>query len=337
MLVAAAVAFAACDKIEDEKPADTGMLSITLVPNLQTKASTDVLAYENQLNKMKVLVYDKNNVLYKELELSSPFLSTTIPDIKADTYQIYAVANSCAALSSCITVADLAGTAVSLSDCSTNAGTGFLMYGSKTDVVVVAGNTATPVTMNVMRFPARIRLLSVKNSLPASLGVLTLENVMLVNGFSSWNLDASGSPGSPVNPAGRTNEGSGEIVGTSAEADMAEYSFKAVTTDRDIDNGETRTCGYNFYSFPNTVATDRSGARTAGGKMRLVVKAKYNGRSYYYPVTLDAVERNKCYDVALNISGAGSVDPNVPVEKGSINVSVSVSDWEQGADYTETI
>ena len=54
-------------------------------------------------------------------------------------------------------------------------------------------------------------------------------------------------------------------------------------------------------------------------------------------ITIDKLERNKCYEVVLIISGYGSDDPNDPVRKGSLSVTVNVKDWENGADYTETI
>ena len=59
----------------------------------------------------------------------------------------------------------------------------------------------------------------------------------------------------------------------------------------------------------------------------------------YYPVVLDnaVLERNKTYTVGLTITGPGSSDPDKPVDKGSIAVTISVSGWTAGATYDETI
>ena len=337
---AGALLLSACNNVEPETPADSGSLAVTVSQELQTKAvSTTALDHEKQLNKMRVLVYDSAGELYKDEALTSPFTSKTIPNVKTGTYSVYALANTCAAVSDVKTTAKLSATAVTLSDCSFTASTGFVMHGGQTGISVAAGSTATPANIAVTRYPARVKLVSVKNGLAASLGDLTVENVMLINGYSSWNLGATGSPTTSMNAAGRSGNGSGDIIASAASADLAAYSFKEVpAADQTLASGSAaKTYGYYFYSFPNTVSTDKTGAKVTGGKARLVVKAKFGGKSYYYPVTLSSIERNKCYDVSLIITGAGSDDPNVPVVKGSLGVTISVSDWTEGSDYTETI
>ena len=49
------------------------------------------------------------------------------------------------------------------------------------------------------------------------------------------------------------------------------------------------------------------------------------------------LERNKTYTVGLTITGSGSDDPDKPVDKGSISVTLTVSGWAAGAVYDETI
>ena len=337
--VLGAVLLAACQPVEpEEKPAENGSLAITVEKPFQTKASTDAVACENQLNKMRVLVYDSEGSLYKDEALSSPFTSTTIPNVKAGSYNVYALANSCAALSDVSTMTALSGTTVKLSDCSLTASTGFAMFSDKVSSSVIAGTTPTAVNLQVVRYPARVKLISVKNELPATLGSLTVNSVMLINGYSEWTLGASGSPTKSVNPAGR-KDGTGDIIASASNANYPDHTFKAVpSADQTIANGAAaKTYGYSFYSFPNLVTSDVIGPKSVGGKARLVVTASINGKTYYYPVTLAKMERNKCYEVTLTISGAGSDDPNRPVEKGSMGVTIDVKGWVSGADYTETI
>ena len=336
--VLGAVLLAACQPEEPEKTAENGSIAITVKNPLQTKASTEALACENQLNKMRVLIYDSNGYLYKDESLSTPFTSKTIPNVKVGTYSVYAVANTCAALSDVSTAIALKATAITLSDCSLTASTGFVMFDGRNSVQVYSGDTPAQANLEVLRYPARVRLVSVKNELPSSLGGLTVKNVMLINGFSSWTMGISGNPIGPVNPAGRKG-GTGDIIATAANADYADYSFKEVpSSDHTLANGAAaKSYNYNFYSFPNPVTSDVTGAKATGGKARLVVTATFNNKTYYYPVTLDKLERNKSYEVQLTISGAGSDDPNRPVEKGSMSVSIAVKGWVSGADYTETI
>ena len=58
----------------------------------------------------------------------------------------------------------------------------------------------------------------------------------------------------------------------------------------------------------------------------------------YYPVVLNsALARNTSYTVGLTITGLGSDDPDKPVTKGSIAVTITVDGWTAGAVYDETI
>ena len=50
-----------------------------------------------------------------------------------------------------------------------------------------------------------------------------------------------------------------------------------------------------------------------------------------------ALVRNTTYTGGLTINSVGSTDPNKPVEKGAINVTVTVAGWQAGATYDETI
>lgn len=331
----------ACEPVKPEKTEDNGVLAISIVQSTSTKAvSTQATTAESKLNKMRVLVYDSANELYKDVLLESPFTSQAIPNVKTGNYSVYAMANTCAAVSDVTTSSALTATTVSLSDCGLSESAGFVMFSPKAEVNVLQGSTPTPVSLTVSRFPARVKLVSVKNELPAALGDLKVEQVMLINGYSTWNLSATGSPGTLMNAAGRKNGGTGDIISSASDADFGDYTFMAVpSADQTVTNGgDAKNYGYCFYSMPNTTQNDITGAKVTGGKTRLVVKATYNNKSYYYPVTLkEGIQRNKCYEVTLKISGSGSEDPNNPVEKGSIGATITVSDWGTGLGYLETI
>ena len=98
---------------------------------------------------------------------------------------------------------------------------------------------------------------------------------------------------------------------------------------------------YFFYSYANSSTASPSGfnATFAAQRSVLVVVATVDGAICYYPVVLDdaALVRNTTYTVGLTINSVGSTDPNKPVEKGAINVTVTVAGWQAGATYDETI
>ena len=146
--VMGAVLLTACQTVEPEK-VEEGGLSINILSNYLTKASTEAQAWESSLNKMRVLVYNSEGKIYKDELLQSPFTSATIPNVKVGTYSVYAVANNCAGISDVSTLSSLNASTVKLDDCSKTTSTGFVMFGGKLDVSVTAGTTPTPVTASM--------------------------------------------------------------------------------------------------------------------------------------------------------------------------------------------
>lgn len=122
--------------------------------------------------------------------------------------------------------------------------------------------------------------------------------------------------------------------------------------------GDDPGTGLPFYVFANPTANDKGSQTSFKGRIgrevnaptRLVVRATFaninetSGRSsYYYPVTIASepnstnswvMGRNKSYDVSLVISGFGSKHPNAEPEKGSMQVNVSVKNWDEGAAWS---
>ena len=338
-----AVLLAACQPVEPEKTEEFGSLSINVMaPVALTKSEVTALTHESKVNKMRVMLFDHAGQIVRDTLLQSPYNNLSISQIKVGQYGVYAMANSCAAISSTYGIVrdpeDFSSKVITLADCSLDANTGFVMFDSNASVSVTAGTTAQPVNLSVTRFPARIRLVSVTNALPEYVGDLTVEYAMIINGYSRWNILGVGAPTLSVNAAGR-NATSGQIITTAENADYPGHSFWAIPqADKTIShNPATKEYNHSFYSFPNPVTTDVTTSGTGGGKLRLVAAIRVDGTVYYYPVTLSNVERNKCYDVQLTVSGLGSEDPNVPVKKGAAGFSISVKEWGEGADYTETI
>ena len=61
------------------------------------------------------------------------------------------------------------------------------------------------------------------------------------------------------------------------------------------------------------------------------MKAKLGGRTTWYPVTLEPVQRNRHYHVDLTISNYGVEHPEDPVTAYSgVAASVFVEDWTDG-------
>ncbi len=113
-----------------------------------------------------------------------------------------------------------------------------------------------------------------------------------------------------------------------------------------LDYNNTYKTVHSFYAYPNDCppSTDANWSPRA---TVLVLEAEFDvdGVTYdcYYPVTLykedegTGLEGNRQYRVRLTIKRPGSDNPNEPVEFDRLSGVIEVVDWEDGAEYTETI
>ena len=108
--------------------------------------------------------------------------------------------------------------------------------------------------------------------------------------------------------------------------------------DRDIDTDITPDRSYGqahyFYCYPNRADGDSRSGDWSVRHTRLVLEAEIGDRTYYYPVTLPAMQRNKTYLIEeAVIRKLGSNDPERD-EPGSIDVRFSTSTGEWDPVYT---
>lgn len=335
----------------------TGTLSVVVSDGsgVLTKASDETsLTYEKALNNLQIFIFE-GETLFRYEKVSSglgtlPF-SKTYTSLKAGAYDVFVVANL-TDLGDVTTREALEQKAIHLSDCDRDAGKGFVMAGSATAVVGNGATTTAPVPLT--RFASRVRLVSVKNEVPAAYaqsGAVTVKGIFLINALGSWNLGGTGAASEWVNLGGRAagkqaSSNRNDYISVKGQVNPAAYQAQVFQEDASsiangVEKSYTDCC---LYSFPNAVTADHTGntATTSDGALaRLVVLATVNGADWWYPVTLfkdgKGLERNTSYDVRLILRATGSSDPNEPVGKGDLVAEVSVNDWVPGAEYTETI
>ena len=355
------VGLGACSGIETEnhESGEVGSICITLAGDaVSTKAVTDNLAGETNIKDVQVLIFKSDDgALYRKVDLgtgSGGTLSAEITNVNVGSYTVAAYVNGLAAgsnLKSIKTLDALQKTGVALSFNKPGSDGSFIMYGEKSGVTVTKGAQAAA-KVDVTRLVSRIRLLSVKNGIPAAYGKLTVNRVCVINGKGMWKLN-NGSPSANFAWAGRKwnkSESTDAADFITAAADMTyttgstTYQFGELTFAEkgvEIANAATNTAGFGdaFYVFPNSTASDVGKASFQGplayssaACTRLMLTATVNGTAYYYPVTVPAMKRNESYDVSLTISGFGSTDPNKEPEKGSIKVTVTVNPWSGGQE-----
>ena len=345
IMAAVAAMACSCDKNSDSGPCQDGEAMAILNVSLdfedepQTRATSYVTAqtYETKVNDVQVLVFDSTGALNAYVDADTKTSGITI-STTAGSKTVWAVVNG-PNLSSITTMSALQSTAVDLGANSTTETVGFVMAGSTTCTV---GSSATTASISVKRLVARVALQKISNSLPASYGALTVNNVTLINVAGNQNLAGTASVSTWYNKMGRKDgaTATGQIIdGSTYVASHPTLTFKSVGSSVANGGSLTPTTPYLFYTYPNSTTTDATGWASSftARKTRLVVAATIGGTKYYYPVVIDTPARNTAYTVELTITGPGSTDPDKPVVKGSINASVTVQGWSAGAVYEETI
>lgn len=352
-LAAASLAgMAACNKsgapAESVLPVDQaeGLITFSLAPSdgevpetRAVTAYTTAQTYETKVNKVQILIFNSDGKLagYKDngTELTGS-ISTT-----AGTKTVWAVING-PSLASISTLSALQSTALDLSANSTAANTGFVMAGSSS--CNVTGSGSVPCNVSVSRLVSRVALVQVANALPPVYGALKVERIFLSNVVGNQNLAGNATASTWYNKDGRADETTRNtahiIDGSTYKASCEALTYKSVS--QTINNGSSYDPGaLLFYTFPNssTVAPTGFSSTFSAKRSVLTVVATVDGKIQYYPVVLDnaVLERNKTYTVGLTITGAGSDDPDKPVDKGSITVNLTVAGWVAGATYDETI
>jgi hypothetical protein len=165
---------------------------------------------------------------------------------------------------------------------------------------------------------------------------------MLINVAGNQNLECTAAISKWYNKMGRKDgaTSSSQIIdGTTNLASHPSLTFMSVS--KTVANGSSLAPAtpYLFYTYQNNCTAEGSGwaSTFSARKTRLVVTATIGGTKYYYPISIDSPTRNTAYTVELTITGLGSSDPDILVEKGAITATVTVDPWQNGAVYNETI
>lgn len=298
--VLAAVAVIGCNEKDVEMQEMQDMQSgekIQLTVNLpQTATKVTGTPTDDKVNDIQIFVFDKNGLYETSSRATASTLSLTCTTGEKN---IVALVN--APIEGSITnIAELRSRTSDLSECSAGH---IVMSGELTEVLT----SSTTVTMQVERLAARVAVsqittdfeLEAHQNLSFEIRSIYLINVAGERAYLSDNT-----------PATWYNKGK-----YAAETSL-EFLRDAVDLGR-VANGESYATEHYFYCYPNTTAT----------KTRLVIEAEVGGYTYYYPITLNAVEANTAYTYNLTITKLGSNSPDVPVADGTVNFTVTVKDW----------
>lgn len=342
LAAAAVLALASCDNSVIAPQQNEGALQI----NFNVPEATRAAAQGNEavISNVQVLIFDASDNLYKYYAFTSAEVTAktaTVSNVIAGTYKVYVVANG-PDMSDLTTLATFKAEQIELSEYN-SASSDFVMEGHD-DAIAVSGGGIANANIAISRYVARVVLKKVTNSLPEAYGNLTIERAFLSNVVRVQNIGGNFTPASAgdwCNKEGRqddeTRVASHIIDGTTYTATAAGLTYADI--DQAVANGGNYSSVKYFYGYPNVATAEPNGFVDPFAAQRsvLVIVGTFNSKTYYYPVVLNnGLARNTSYEVEATITGAGSDDPNKPVQSGSISVTITVENWLDGTSYTET-
>ena len=306
------------------------------VPDIATKAS-DVSSHGNEakVSDVQLLVFDASGRLASYANTGNALTSTV--QLKTGRYSCRAVVNG-PDLSHVGTLEAYEAVPAGLAAYNDPA-IDFVMCGGNDGIEVIKNGSAT-CRITVSRLVCRVKLAGVENGCPAALGSLILKAAFLSNVVGNQTLSGSQAPSVFTNMYGRADVSAGGSIinGTSYPAVPAALTYADLGS-TPLGHGVSLTVADWFYSYPNAYADvvkawQPSWVPTAS---RLILVAGLGGRDYYYPVPVPQTARNTTYDVRVKITGEGlddpQGDPSELSDKGSLSVSVTVTDWSAGTEY----
>lgn len=318
----------------------------------ETKGNTSTLAGESAINSLVIYVFDHNGRLdiahnCTSAEISGKSASITV---KSGTKTVFALANltgtSLTNANAAKTLAELKAVSFTL---GANTTSGLVMWAEKANVTISGGGNA-PCALSMARYVSKIALKSVTNSLPGPYGAVKLKQAFLCNVTSNALVQGTPSDLGWVNQQATSDHAAANhVIGTGSY----KASFEALTF-KDLGNANLAaggTVNYStsdangryFYAFPNSVTTLPGGYTSTFTPTCtvLMLVVTISSVDYYYPIPLSSkLYANTDNTVAVTLTALGNTladDPFKKIEKGTLNATITVSDWANGSTYVESI
>ena len=310
----------------EQAPHQTQMATLQVnVSDVVTTRATSVKDSQIGVGEgdIQVLVFnsDGNLVAFGKNNASSSNLTISLP---TGVVKCYAVVNSSEDLSSVSKESVLLQKSSYLKN---NATSKMEMIGSATKTVSTGVNS---VTIAVKRFAAKVQIDKITPAFtsPAHKAMefkLTGIYLINVNGLCPYSQASTASTDNGL-WYNRQKYVSGECNSL-----ISDRFDSPVTLQLSADTVTPYTTSHYLYCYPNPTATDSSADSWSHRYTRLVVETTLADKTYYYPINIPTPAANTLYQITnMKITGLGSDSPDKLVEKGTISVSITVTDWSTG-------
>lgn len=210
-----------------------------------------------------------------------------------------------------------------------------VMAGSRTVTVPVPDGGTQQIGVDRLVCKAGIRKISVGFTDPLlAARPFVLKGIYLTNCYGKSRYGNDFEPADIVSDAGLWHNRMGYHSEGAVDGLLAKTSL-----DVPITTGSPHTHEHSFYFYPNPLpeTLDSRSETWTRRRTRLVIEAEIGGRTYYYPITLPASQRNKTYIIEeAVIRRLGSKDPEKD-EPGAIDVvfRTDTDDWSPEYNVTE--
>lgn len=298
-----------------QEQSDSVTLSIS-VSNAYTKSTADW--YDDEISSLSAYIFDADGAL----AASGTVSKATSLDVTCTTGSgktIYVIANK--TLSAINTLSDILTATSSLTD---NTSSSFVMSGSLLDTEI---QSSSSFNIPISRAAAKVSIDDVINEMsdPAYQDVtFTVTGIYLLNAPIGDYLFCSADSLAYASDISWGNKG---------KYDSNYSTYLTDTVGKEISYGSslskaTSDYVHTFYCYPNPTEMDETAGEATEYMTRLVVEVQLGTQTYYYPITLESVERNRWYHfTSFTIRLRGSTDPNQPITDAAVEYSVTIKNW----------
>ena len=323
----AAIASLACSKENPSEQVPQQVQMATLEVNVSDGVTTRATSVKDSqigtaAGDIQVLVFNSagNLVGFGENAASSSSISISLP---TGAVKCYAVVNSSEDLSS---VSKESALTSKMSYLKNNSVTKMEMFGSASKTISAGTNS---VSIPVKRFAAKVQIDKIT---PAFTAPAHKAQEFKLTGIYLVNVNGS-CPYTQASTAGSSDYWYNKMKYVSGDCDalVSDKLSSPVTMQTSAGAVTAYSTTHYLYCYPNPVTTDSSSSSWSNRYTRLVVETTLGGTTYYYPVNIPAPAANTMYQITnMKITGLGSDSPDKVVEKGSLSVSITVTDWSTG-------
>lgn len=332
-LIGAAVALSilSCTKSPiPEASSPTKMLvSFDVKTSAQTKmAPSPTSAQEEAINKLAILIYNGTNL---ETYFESTEETSTVFALEPGTYNVAAIANYPVSFSpsSATSLSTLRETASYLDDNSVG---NLVMYGESSVTVTRSANERKYISIRRMVAKLGVKKITVNFTSPVvAEREFVLRKIYVTNAFRRSKFAGT------VVPAATTSLWYNRMGYASSPKNdlLADASINAA-----VAQGSSYSTEHYFYCYENTITAsgDSNSFAWSPRCTRLVIEATVGSETYYWPITIPNIARNRTYFASeVIIKKLGSVSPDVFVpESADVEFYESVNDWDDTYDFVET-